>query len=179
MVRPQRALPGSALMASLWWPTSITFAADIASSRSVNDLSFELGSIREHTMTPWAMLESSQAGRRDVRHDDAVRRSLMVLAGTFVVTGALALPTAASSLPTVRTVAGSGGSRQPQLPDRDRRRCRRRPLRCRHQSLPGDARAEPHRHPLRAPGGGASRVQPGGRWVRWESQLGLPHWRRG
>jgi hypothetical protein len=61
-------------------------------------------------MTPWAMLESSKAERRDVRHDDAVRRSLMVLAGTFVVTGALALPTAASSLPTVRTVAGSGGS---------------------------------------------------------------------
>jgi hypothetical protein len=56
------------------------------------------------------MLESSQAGRRDVRHDDAVRRSLMVLAGTFVVSGALAIPAAASSLPTVRTVAGSGGS---------------------------------------------------------------------
>jgi hypothetical protein len=61
-------------------------------------------------MTPWAMLESSQAERRDVRHDDSVRRSLMVLVGTFVVSGALAIPTAASSLPTVRTVAGSGGS---------------------------------------------------------------------
>ena len=62
-------------------------------------------------MTPWAMLESSQAERRDVRHDDAVRRSLMVLAGTFVGSrGALAIPTTASSLPTVRTVAGSGGS---------------------------------------------------------------------
>jgi hypothetical protein len=61
-------------------------------------------------MTPWAILERSQAEQRDVRHDDAVRRSLMVLAGTFVVSGALAIPTTASSLPTVRTVAGSGGS---------------------------------------------------------------------
>jgi hypothetical protein len=45
-------------MASFSWPTSITFAADIASSRSVNDLSFESVVDAAHTMTPSAMVES-------------------------------------------------------------------------------------------------------------------------
>ena len=132
-----------------------------------------------HTMTPWATLESSQAERRDVRHDDAVRRSLMVLAGTFVVSGALAIPTAASSLPTVRTVAGSGGSGSLSSPTgiavdaagdlfvADTNHCRVVLVPSRSGTLYGLQVAAHHAYSL------------AGRRVRWESQLGLPHWRRG
>ena len=128
-------------------PTSITLAADIASSRSVNDLSFNPGVDGVHTMTPWAMLEGSQAERRDVRHDDAVRRSLMVLAGTFVVSGAVAIPDDRLFAADGSHRGWVGWLRKPQFPGRDRRRWRRGSLRCRHQSLPGGAGAEPLRHP--------------------------------
>src|ERR1700728_688807 len=92
----------------------MVFPADSASSWSVNDFSFGFVPSALHTMTGRGPAEIARrsAGRPAIRHDDAVRRSLRVVAGALGVIGMLGLSTAAvaSPAPSVRTVAGSRGS---------------------------------------------------------------------